>query len=44
MPAKLLAPLLLGLVVMTVFYAALLPFRLRLEERQEALAARLAGE
>ena len=44
MPAELLAPLLLGLVVMTLFYVALLLFRLRLEERQEALAARLAGE
>lgn len=43
-PPELLAPLLLGLVVMTIFYAALLRYRLGVEEWNEALAARLAGD
>jgi heme exporter protein C len=44
MPAELLMPLLLALVVMTLLYGALLLYRLGLAEREEELAARMAGE
>jgi hypothetical protein len=37
-------PLLLALVVMTLLYGALLLYRLGLAEREEELAARMAGD
>jgi len=44
MPPELLTPLVIGGLVMVLVFAALLLHRLELERRQEALAARLAGE
>ena len=44
MPTEFLVALLLGLLVMTLFYAYLLLFRLRVGRSEETLAARLAGE
>lgn len=42
MPPEFLYPLLLSLLVMTVFYGFLLLYRLRIEERADMLAERLA--
>ena len=44
MPTELLVPLFLGLTVMTVFYAFLLLYRLRIETRHEDLADELANQ
>ncbi len=43
MPPELLYPLLLTLAIITVFYAFLMLYRLRLENREEDLAEQLAG-
>ena len=42
MPAELIYPLLLGLLVMTLFYAFLLLYRLRIERMEEELGEKLA--
>ncbi len=42
MPTEFLVPVLLGCAVMTLFFAFLMAYRLRIEDRGEALAERLA--
>ncbi len=44
MPTELLIPLLLGLLVITVFFAFLLLYRLRIEVKSEELAEQLANQ
>ena len=43
MPTELLTPLILSLIAMSIFYAFLMLYRLRVERESEALAEQLAS-